>query len=215
MSNVGEMVDTEEKIKFSFFLVSRDDRVKLREAAERIEKITQKEGMADRLEIIISELINNAVKANLKRLYLKSKGFNLEKAEEYKKGVEEFRLNYGHLNFTHYEKAMKLLGLEISVEIDMSDRQVLVFVQNKNTMSSLEEERLRERLNNIMQQVPEGMHDMYLHYGDEIEENTLGLAMAIDLFRDMGYNPSLFRVYNEGEYTKARIKMPLIGEYKA
>ena len=59
------------------------------------------------------------------------------------------------------------------------------------------------------------MHDLYTHYGDEIEENALGLAMAVNLFRDMGYNPSLFRVYNEEGYTKARIKIPLINDYKS
>ena len=111
----------EEKIKFSLFLVTRDDRSKLRETVERIEKIVKKEGLADKLEIIISELINNAVKANLKRIYFQSKGFDLNSPENYEIGLKSFRLNYGHLNFMHYEKAMKLLGLEISVEIDMSE----------------------------------------------------------------------------------------------
>ena len=203
----------QETIRFSLFLVTREDRSKLREAMERIEKISKKEGIADRLEIIVSELINNAIKANLKRLYFQSKGFSLENSEDYDMGLKSFRMNYAHLNFTQYEKAMKLLDLEVSVEIDMSDKNIVIFVQNKNMMSALEEERLREKLKKIMQQLPEGVHDLYVHYGDEIEENTLGLAMAFSLFRDMGYNPSLFRVYNEGNYTKARIKIPLLDHY--
>lgn len=206
-------MNTEEKIKFSLYLVSREDRERLRELVEKIEKLSEKKGIADKLEIIISELINNAVKANLKRLYFQSKGFCMDSQENYDLGLKSFRLNYGHLNFMHYEKAMKLLGLEISVEVDMSDKSTIIFVKNKNTMSDLEEKCLRERLKKIMQELPDQAHDLYMHYGDEMEGNSLGLAMAIDLFQSMGYNPSLLRVYNKGDYTIARIKMPLVSDY--
>ena len=195
--------------EFSLCLINTKDREELRKMIDDVSIDIEQDGFADRLEIIIAELINNAVKANIKRIYFNSKGFSFENKESYQKGLAEFKLNYGHLNFMNYEKALKALQLEVNIKFSQSDKHLLIFVKNNNTMSALEESQIRNDLNKIMNKMPEEMHDIYVHYGDEIEEDSLGLAMAINLFRQMGYDPNMFRVYNEGGFTKARILIPL------
>ncbi len=199
------------KFRLSVTLIKREDRKELRELTDKVEQLSEMKGLSDRLEMIISELVNNAVKGNLKRIYFESKGYSFDDQESYRLGLESFKKNYGHLNFSHYEKAMRLLNFKINIEINLSDNYLLLLIENNNMMSTFEEKRIRMRLKEIMEKKmrKENLLDIYLHYGDEIEENTLGLAMIVDFLSGMGYDLSLFRVYNEGNSTKARLEIPL------
>ncbi|HPO46560.1 MAG TPA: hypothetical protein PK875_12270, partial [Spirochaetota bacterium] len=47
--------------------------------------------MKDMLLTVLKELINNAVKANAKRLYFRKKGLDIRKKEDYRAGMETFK----------------------------------------------------------------------------------------------------------------------------
>ena len=199
------------KYNYSLHLVHKTDREELLILIKGLEEKTNKKGLADSLIIILGELINNAVKLNIRRLYFASKGYNFDNEESYKMGIENFKLNFGHLNFTHYEKALKMLNLKVDINVDLGESSLVIIVQNNNNMPEEEEKMMRRRLNEIMEKSEtfKELKDLYIHYGDHLEEGTLGLAISIGLLSSLGYDPSLLRIYNEGEFTKARIEIPL------
>jgi len=47
--------------------------------------------MKDMLLTVLKELINNAVKANAKRLFFRKKGLDIRKKEEYRSGMDTFK----------------------------------------------------------------------------------------------------------------------------
>ncbi len=198
---------------FSLLLSFREERKRLRATLDEIEIVTKGEVPADSIEMIIGELANNAIKANLKRLFFHAKGFRFDSIEEYELGTKSFVENFSHLNFSYYEKAMKLLDVKIEIDVDMNMKRLLVILQSNNAMSESEEDSIRKKLNTVMHHLPEEIHNLYVYYGDDMQGSGLGLTIVVDLIRDMGFDPEHFRVYNEGKYTKARLEFPLSADY--
>ena len=203
----------EKSFQISYAISKKTDRVQISDFTNKIEDSTGIANIGNKLEIIISELISNSIKMNLRRLYFQSKGFSFENLENYKLGLENFKLNYNHLNFIHYEKALKLLGIKLEISVNHTSKSISIYVKTNNNMSKVEEELIRKKLSEIMTNEKD-MVDLYIYYGDQIDEESLGLAMTVDILRKMNFNPSLFRIYNEDKYTIARIELPLSEDYK-
>ncbi len=191
----------------------REERGKLHSKLQEVEEHVGKEGMAEKLSIIIGELANNAVKANLKRLFFHAKGYKFDDAQSYEIGLKAFHDNFAHMNLVHYEKAMQLLDLKVQINIELDENRLLILIENNNSMSAEEELRLRKKMAKVMQRDLEEMLELYVYYGDDMEGLGLGLTMTVDLIRQLGFDPQHFRVYNEGSKTVTRLEFPLKMDY--
>ncbi len=203
----------EAQFHFSFLLKKRSERHKIRELADYVAQIADLADIRDGLEIVIAELVNNAVKAELKRIFFAKKGFSFDDPQSYQKGLEAFHCNYAYLNFMYYEDAMSGLHLRIDVDIDMEESRILLYVRNDKNMPYPEERSLRRKLKRAMDLLPNDLVDLYVYYGDETGENGLGLTLVVDTIRRMGFDPEHLRVYNEGKCTVARLELPLGSKY--
>ncbi len=198
---------------FCIRLSFQEERDRLRETLVEIEDISKVEGIADTLELVIGELANNAIKSNIKRIFFEAKGYSFETEEDYEAGLKAFNTNFSHLNFTHYQKAMSLLDMKVEINVNLNEKYLVIELCNKNTMSEIEEKYLRNKLKLVMKKMPSDMLDLYVHYGDEIASDGLGLTIIIDLIRNLGFDPKSFTVYNEEKHTKARLEFPLDTKY--
>lgn len=204
---------SDEVFHMSLTLSARRDRHKLRTIVEQIEALTQVPDIADNIEIVIAELINNSVKTCLRHMYFEAKGFFLDNEESFKVGLKSFKANFSYLNLFYYEKAMELLKLLLDVEVDKAKGYVIITVQSKHKLAELEEKLIRSHLKRAMDALDDEMLNLYVQYGDEDEQHGLGLTMAVDIVRKMGFDPSHFRIFNEGDYAKARLELALSDDY--
>ena len=74
------------------------------------------DGIADVLITAVFELVENAVKANLKRAFFIRQGFDLEVVEEYQTGIAAFKASYRDLHRTDYLSALRDLALAVGSE---------------------------------------------------------------------------------------------------
>ena len=181
----------------------------LKEFEERL-KI---EGLSVTLFNVIMELVGNAVKANLKRVFFEKNGYNSEDPVSYHAGIEQFTRNYRHTNTDEYRQALKELELQVTIDMDLDADRLMIHVRNNTLLLAEEERRIRTKLAHAMG--TKDIMNFYIEFGDETEGKGLGLAMVILLIKDLGFDPALFRVFHDADKTIARLEFPLSANYVA
>ena len=202
----------------TFFIDTLDNesRSKLHEFCVDLDSRFKKEGLGDTVYNVVQELVHNAVKANLKRSYFKKNNLRMDDAESYAEGLAAFKASLGTVTDAEWKQAVHELGLRVTVEVDIDETRVLIYVENNAVMIPEEERRLRTQLARAMSGDESGAANMVEFaetYGDESEGAGLGLALVIMLIKDMGFNPEYFRVFTRGGSTVARLEFPLIADY--
>ncbi|GIX41546.1 MAG: hypothetical protein KatS3mg129_1279 [Leptospiraceae bacterium] len=213
------------KQEFEIEILDDNFKEKLFNYFQEVEKKIQKPGIGEIIFHIVYELINNAIKANLKRIFFLKKGYSFDNQEEYHKGLIEFRKSYqylfknkngnehkGLINKKEWLEALKDLGLKVRLVIDVDHNRILIYVINNTKMLPEEEKRLRESLSHAMKS--KDLMDFIINYGQIDEEGEgLGLPLVILLIKDAGFKPDYFRVYKDEKNTIARIEFPLTENY--
>lgn len=212
--------------EFEIKILDENYKSKLLDYFLNLEKELKKEGIGEILFQIVYELINNAIKANLKRIFFLKKNYSFENPEEYQKGLYDFKKtyktfflnleNFNNQNNSEFQnewiKALTDLGLIVRLIVDINQQRILIYIKNNTKMLPQEEKRLRESLAKAMKAT--NLVDFIIHYGQIEEEGEgLGLALVVFLIRDIGFSPEYFRVYKEENNTIARIEFPLSKDY--
>ncbi len=183
----------------------------LKDWSHGVEEHLHIEGLAHTLHFVLMELVGNAVKANLKRIYFEKNGYDLSDPSSYRPGIEAFMRDYNSIDEEEYREAMEEMEFNVDVRIDLNEDRLLVFVENSSILLEEEERRIRSKLASTSD--IKNIVEFSLHYGDETEGRGLGLAMIVLLMKDLGFDPGNFRVYRNGERTVARIEFPLNKDY--
>lgn len=202
----------EKKTKFLVHILDDEARDGLKSYFDSLEKELGREGMGTALFNVVQELVTNAVKANVKRVFFEKNKYNLENPTEYQRGLEDFRTFFRSLDAASYQQTLREMDLSVRVDVDLDHQRLLIFVRNNTIMIQEEEARIRKNLAAAM-----GVKDLVefsVHYGDESEGNGLGLAMVVLLIKDMGFDPGNFRVYHNEGHTTARLEFPLSADYR-
>jgi signal transduction histidine kinase len=176
-----------------------------------LEKRFKKEGMGDTIYNVVQELINNAVKANLKRSFFKANQYSFVDPKSYQEGLAAFKTSLRTISDEQWKKAVQELGLRVTVEVDADEKRILIYVENNAVMIPEEERRLRSHLARAMH--VRNLIQFSEAYGDETEGAGLGLALVIMLIKDMGFDPDYFRVFTREGSTVARLEFPLHKDY--
>ena len=182
---------------YSLTVLIKKNKEHLKDVLQDVEKNTNKKGLAEILEIILGELINNCIISNLRRLFFHSCNYKFDNEKEYEKGVIEFKKNFSHLNFNLYQRALELLDLKVTININKNIERIIVFIQNNNTMSKVEEKIIRKNLSLIMKNLPENVYDLYLNFGKDDSEFGIGMNLVISLIRELGFDPQYLRIFNK------------------
>ncbi len=187
-------------------------REQLQSFSHELEQKLKIEGLSNAMHFVLMELVGNAVKANLKRVYFGRNGYSLNDTQSYQQGIEAFMRDYNSIDEVEYTKALHDLNLKVEVEVDINRERALIHVHNNTVILAEEERRVRRQLAGSMN--IKNIVDFSMHYGDETEGRGLGLAMIVLLIRDLGFNPDYFRVYCQGARTTARLEFPLSADYR-
>ncbi len=215
------------KKEYEFEILDENFKDELHNFFKQLEEELQKPNLGDLVFQIVYELINNAIKSNLKRIFFIKNNYSLENTEEYTKGLEEFKKYYqllfknqnlhNHKDLTKKEEwieALKDLGLKVHLTIDIDTKRILIYVINNTRILPEEEKRLRKSLSIAMHS--KDLIDFMIHYGPISEEGEgLGLPLVVFLIKEAGFKPEYFRVFKDDQNTIARIEFPLSSDYVA
>ncbi|HOT44238.1 MAG TPA: HDOD domain-containing protein [Spirochaetota bacterium] len=158
---------------------------------------------------IMREVVANAQKANAKRVYFTGSGLDINRPEDYKKGMKTFKT---HFMQKPDEMSALLMKSDFTVSIDFSinDRGLSISVRNNAPVLPREMERIRHRIEKA------GIYKNLLEAYNDIEDGTegagLGIALVIITLKNIGIDPSLFTIDSDGNATTVTLRIP--GEIK-
>ncbi|TFH40605.1 MAG: HDOD domain-containing protein, partial [Chrysiogenales bacterium] len=155
---------------------------------------------------IVKELINNAIKANLKRLYFRHKKFDINKTEDYRAGMETFKEEAYNGGDGEYLAKLADSKMVVRVSFKTSDDYLYISVINNMPILDAELSKINARLKKAYKY--RDISQAFEEVLDESEGAGLGLIMALMIFKNIGMPPGSFKIYRKDDLTIATIAIP-------
>lgn len=155
---------------------------------------------------IIKELINNAIKANLKRVYFKLKNLDIVKTDEYRTGMECFKEDTMQEDAPQYQEYLEKSDLVVRIAFKTTAEKIYINVINNVSILDAELSKINARIKKAFKY--EDISEAFDEVLDESEGAGLGLIMAMMVFKNMGLRPDSFRIYRKNSLTIAAIAIP-------
>ena len=204
-SNLVKQFDRGEEVFISFSYASRDIEVEMNSLLVKVLSRFDLLYLYDTFESVLRELVQNAVKANMKRIWYKSLNLDINKEDDYRKGMAKFKdvayhpeMMIDQLQSSPYRVIIKMRRRADGIDIDI--------INNARIVPG-EMERLMNRMKKAIECVTfsEAYENMY----DASEGAGLGIILSLMLLRNAGINPDLFNIVPERDSFKVSISIPL------
>jgi len=162
----------------------------------------------DTILTIVKELINNAVKANLKRLYFKLKNLDIDKIDDYRTGMETFKDETYQEDIMPFLEKLEHSNLVVRVAFKTSEEHIHINVINNIPILDQELNKINARVTKAYkyEDISEAFEDVL----DDSEGAGLGLIMAMMLFRNTGLGADNFKIYKKENLTITTLTIPKI-----
>lgn len=160
----------------------------------------------DTILSIVKELINNAIKANLKRIYFESKGLDIQNSAHYREGMETFKEDV--FETPNSSVIASLDGSKYIVRVSFSTSGNNIRIEVRNNIPILESElnKIRSRVNKAYK-----YHDIAEAFTDVLDDSEgagLGLIMALMLLRNSGFPKDSFKISRTDNLTSVNLSIP-------
>ncbi|MBR6079865.1 MAG: HDOD domain-containing protein [Treponema sp.] len=161
--------------------------------------------MVESLSYCLKELVNNAKKANTKRIYFEEKGLDINKRSDYVKGMQTFKQDTID-DIDHYLQAQKDRGLYIKTIMQTRNNKIRVEVRNKAVLTYYEYKRVHDKITRAQQykSVEDGLAQLL----DDSEGAGLGLVIMILVLKKIGLGEDSYQIFTEGGETVTRLTLP-------
>ncbi len=154
----------------------------------------------------LTEIINNAVKANLKRIYFKNNSINMEDPEAYRKAVATFNED-AVSDIEHYAADMKAANLITQISLQQKPDGLVIAITNNTGIHEQELKKIQDRIS-IARQF-NTMEEAMLHFIDTSEGGGLGIILTVLLLKKAGIDPDNFRIESSGDITRSLLRIPV------
>lgn len=206
-----ERKDSETRIHF----FTLDDRVEsvVRDEIERTfgQKAAPeiKDTAGDLLYACVKELMVNASKSNIKRTFLIETKISEDQPEAYDSARKNVRKLLREHALPYLREKLKKHGYGVEVSLEDRGKGVVLCVKNPIPLLKEEETQIRTILKQACESDDLDLAMIYQDNADCREGAGLGLLLIVQLLKEMGVNPALFRIGVVKNETLARIEIPL------
>ncbi len=164
--------------------------------------------LSEPLTYVINEMVTNADKANIKRLYFKEKGLSIHHPEEYQKGMKLF----SQLDDTSRKSLRDKLaddGFYARISLQVEDRTLVITTVNNSMPNDEELARINSRI--ALTETLKDIADAYMSILDDSEGAGFGIVTTILMLRSLGIheNPYGFVSLPESGESSAEVRIPL------
>jgi len=156
--------------------------------------------------MIIKELINNSIKANMKRLYFKINNLDIDKIEDYRSGMESFKADTYETEKVEYFEKLKQSKLVVRVSFKSTNNFFHLNVVNNIPILDSELVKINARAQKAF-----AYNDMSHALDDILDDSEgagLGLIMSLMLLKNIGLTKESFQIYKKDNLTIATISIP-------
>lgn len=195
-------------ISFKSSRFTKDEEQKCTENLQSYLQELNKSDIFQPLEYSLKEILENAKKANLKRIYFTEKKLNINNLMDYENGMIQFRDEMTS-NFDHYEGQLEKYNLYVKVFYYVKDNTLFIDVLNNTKILDEEYARITERIRKA--HGIRTLAEAFMQFEDSSESAGLGIITIMLMMRRLGLPDNSFNVYRleeKGE-TLTRLRVPL------
>lgn len=193
-------------IEITSYTLPKNMEVYIYEVLSEFLEECHQEHMTEYLKFCVGELLNNAKKANTKRVYFIEKNLNINDDLDYNEGMVFFK-DETLLNIDHYLEEQKKAGLYIKLVLQVSDDFITIEIKNNCLLTKFESQRIQEKLN-IAQQY-DNIDDVFTKVLDQTEGAGLGIIIIILMLQKIGLSKQNYKVITTDNETITKIVLPL------
>ncbi len=155
---------------------------------------------------ITRELVNNGVKANLKRLYFEIKGFNINDRSGYREGMENFKEYVFQNEENDVTRTIEGSKYVVRVNFSRKNDNLHITVINNNPIIDPELNKIKARINKAYTYTD--MSEAFMDVLDDSEGAGLGLIMTLMLLKNSGLPRESFSISKTEKLTSITLTLP-------
>ena len=161
--------------------------------------------MAASLSYCLGELITNAKKANTKWIYFKENGLDINNADDYERGMENFKRDT--LDNIHYWlQIQKKEGLYVRLVLQEYKDKIKIEIHNNRELSLFEYKRIHDKI--ARAEKYSSVDEVLNHILDDSEGAGLGIVIIILMLEKIGLTEENYQVISNDGETVTRIILP-------
>jgi len=164
------------------------------------------EKIQEPLSYCLKELIANAQKANVKRIYFEERSLQISRKDEYEKGMQGFHKEISE-NLSHFLQKLKERGMSIEVSFHATGGALMLSVRNGAAISPMELSRINERI--VRTRTFHSFFEVLESSVDHTEGAGLGIMMLVQFLKRIGLDEKAFSIKSEHGKTAASIVIPM------
>ncbi len=162
------------------------------------------------IDMIIKELIQNSIKANIKRWVLDRYKLNPENEQEYYKSLRILKHILYFIKVEDFEKKDLEFNYNFKVYLSFHPEMMIIHVLNQKSLFSIEEHRVRNKFKES--EDLDTLYEYYLKFSDTEEGAGMGIAIINLLLKQIGLNSRNFSIFSffdgRESYTVSRVIIP-------
>ncbi|OHD68668.1 MAG: hypothetical protein A2W19_12675 [Spirochaetes bacterium RBG_16_49_21] len=203
-SKLAKDFDLGKEVFIGFQYVSRDIENDINSLLVKILSRCDKLFLYETFEPVLRELIQNAVKANMKRVYFKSMDLDIADDADYERGMQEFK------KVAYHPELLKNMLVDSRYRIVIKFRKreggIEIAIINNARIMPVELERLRYRLVKAgeCRNFTEAYENMY----DSSEGAGLGIIMSVMLLKNAGLDVHIVSLVPDEASMKIALTVP-------
>lgn len=204
--DIKDQFNSKKEFSCTLAHTSKQTDIFLSHALRTILEELKQENMFIHLEYVLNELVLNASKANIKRLYFQSKGLEINNPDDYEKGMTLFRKEALGNSEIYQQKLVENKSF-VNVSIKSDEATINIRIINNSPLLDIEKTRINEKLN-----IGHGFDDITDLFNctfDSSEGKGFGLIIILMMLRKISLNENAMSFKNEGGCSVTSIRIPV------
>ena len=155
------------------------------------------------LSYCLFELLDNASKANAKRIFFQEQNLNINDASDYQSGMKIFKENLAD-NKEHYKEELATGKLQVHLQLSADD-VICVSVSNNTKITNSEYKRIQDKIEKtkFYNDVSDAFADI-----DQTEGSGLGIITIMIMLKKLGLDTNCLKFSTSEDETIASIVIP-------
>lgn len=155
------------------------------------------------LSYCLFELLDNASKANAKRIYFREHNLNINDENDYNSGMKDFKETLDE-NALHYESELEAGKLKVHLLLSADD-VISITVANNTKITENEYKRIKEKIEKtkVYNTMADAINDI-----DQTEGSGLGIITVLIMLKKLGLASDHLKFKTTDDETIASIEIP-------
>ncbi len=205
LNSLLEQLDLTKKVELRFSRLDEDVMMALNALAVKALSMRDSLFILNSMITIIRELVENAQKANAKRVFFRKHAKNIHEAHDYAEVMREYEGKIREM-VKNLKEDLDQSGLIVSVIFRFENGNLIIEVGNNIELIEDEKKRILTRME--MGEKSAHFLDIYGKIQDSSEGGGVGLVLILFMLKNIGVAPSALRLVTDEGYTWMQLRLP-------